>query len=86
MSKNKPTITYSELINELDKYRPIRQCNRSFTKEQIAFLKKCREHKNPVTYPVMIELWEKMGWGRVEESTMRRYYNRIQIKGEGNGR
>lgn len=78
----KKDITYSDLMKELDKYRPAfaRQIDR-LSDEQVKFLITCREHSHPITYPVMCELWEKLGWGKTTDTSMRRYYDKVKKSG-----
>lgn len=71
-----PKITYAELMKELDKYRkgvPI------FTPEQDKFIKECRnKDKGTVPYPVMVELWSKLGWGKIAEKSLLYRYKQIR--------
>jgi len=63
-------ITFEEVMSELDKYRGSQQMKNHFTDEQIAFIRKCRDHAVPVAYSKMCELWEKLGWGPITRATM----------------
>ena len=73
-------ITYSELMKGLDKFRTGCKTIHSLTKEQVDFLKECREAKNkrPVTWEKMIELWQQVGWGDTSESALRRLYIKVK--------
>ena len=67
------TITLSELMSELDKYRVDRNFKKiDITKDQETFIRKCREPRNKVPHGVMAELWEKLGWGKSSEASIRR--------------
>ena len=77
MKKDDLSISYSELMKTLDKfrgYKPSKQ--RILTEEQKKFLIKCREHENPVIFRTMAELWTKLGWGKMNHATMRDIYFR----------
>ena len=69
-------ITYSELMKNLDKFRIERKSSNDLTKDQAAFLIKCRElkNKNPVSWVNIAELWQQLGWGKISENSMRRLY------------
>ena len=77
MSKPKK-ITYDEMMKELDKHRGPVSRVKVLNKEQIKFLKACREHTSPVTYDIMCELWEKQGWGSISPNTIRKRYVDLQ--------
>lgn len=82
MKKDNLSISYSELMKTLDSFRGVVQKKqRVLTKEQKEFLSKCREHKIPVSFKTMAELWTKVGWGKMNQSTMRSIYVR-DFKGE----
>ena len=69
-------ITYAELMKDLDKFRIESKSTRDLTKEQVKFLIKCREVKNrkPVSWVIIAELWQGLGWGKTSENSMRRLY------------
>jgi hypothetical protein len=79
MSKKSTAISYDEVMAELDKYRPsVNTPTIQLSEKQIRFLKKCREHKKPVTFEQMAVLWEQLGWGNLGENAMRRRYRIVQ--------
>lgn len=77
MKKDNLTISYSELMKTLDNFRALpTKKQRVLTKEQISFLTKSREHKDPIPFKIMARLWEQVGWGKMNQSTMRNIYVR----------
>lgn len=72
----KNTITYAELMKELDKHRTMYKSK--LTKEQENFILKCRDNESPVTYPVMVKLWERTGWGKIGTTTLRNHYKKLK--------
>ena len=73
----KDTITFGELMKELDKHRNRYSRSKELTKEQIKFIKACRVHKLPVSYSSMARLWAHIGWGNMSASTIRTYCLKI---------
>lgn len=69
-------------MKTLDSFRGFK-CHkpREITKEQKQFMTRSREHAIPVTYKKMAELWTKVGWGKMNASTMRHYWLR-DVKGQ----
>lgn len=63
-------IQYDELMRELDKYRPQRIARVVMTEEQREFIRKCRNHENPIPPKIMVELWEELGWGHLSVNAM----------------
>lgn len=79
MKKKNIEISYDELMNELEKYRPEYAEIKSFTQEQVVFLKACRENSRPINWNAVAELWGKRGWGKVKAQNLaRRYKDRIR--------
>ena len=74
----KDTISYEELMTELEKHRGPRSRERILTEQQKNFLIKCRAHSIPVTYDMMAVLWQRRGWGKVASTTIRTYW--LQLK------
>jgi hypothetical protein len=71
--KNKNTnITFDEVMKELDKYRVGNVKQIILTDQQKEFITKCRMGNKKVPYNVMVSLWEKMGWGKIGDTSMRR--------------
>ncbi len=66
---NNNIITYEELLTELDKYRT---STIVLTDKQVDFIKRCREPKRKVSIAKMIELWERLGWEKLNIGAMRR--------------
>lgn len=66
------TITFTELMNELDKYKEggYSKGGRTLTDEQKQFIIKARSSGMMVAYADMSILWTKAGWGRMNRSTM----------------
>ena len=75
-------ITFSELMKTLDEFRGKKCINRIISPDQRKFMEKCRNNLNPVAYKTMAELWMKVGWGKMTESTMRNTYLRESKKGQ----
>ena len=75
------TITYSELMKELEKHRGYNTKERTFTPEQLKFITVARSG-DPVPFAKMAELWEKAGWGKANEDFMRRSYNKLVKEGK----
>lgn len=72
-----PNISYNELMKELDKYR-VSGGKISFTKEQDKFILECRDKKKGcVPYPKMLELWLKLGWGKISNKTLMSRYREL---------
>lgn len=69
----KKSISYGELMAELDKHRYTKEV--VLTKEQVEFMLKCREGNRCVSFSRMAILWERLGWGKVCQATL---YNRYQ--------
>lgn len=74
------TISFDELMSELDSFRNKATSNRILTKEQKLFLEKCRENSNPVSYVNMSKLWTKAGWGIMNKSTIREIWLKLNTK------
>jgi len=74
--KESTTITFAELMEELDKYRTGHSANIQLTAEQKQFLKACRSEqgKRPVPWKVIAELWNKMGWIKLNQNAIRYRY------------
>lgn len=70
--------SYSEVMKSLDKFRGHKKTSKPLTKQQIEFLKKCREHENPVPYLDMTKLWKDLGWGDYSASAIRLKYKQLQ--------
>lgn len=68
-------ITETELLNELEKYRP---SPTELTDEQYLFIKVAREHERPVSWPKIMDLWESKGWGKIKKTTITDKYNRAK--------
>lgn len=79
MKKDSLSITYSELMKTLDKFRLSRTNTRVLTKEQKNFLIASRQNPNPVPFKIMSDLWIKVGWGKMSSTSLQRIYN-TQIK------
>ena len=75
------SISYSELMKELEKHRGYHVKGRDFTPEQIKFLTIARSG-DPVPFAKMAELWEKAGWGKANEDFMRRNYKKLVKDGK----
>ena len=73
--QNCDSIRFDELMREIDKYRSHREIK--INEQQREFIKACRESDNKVTWPVMTELWERLGWGRISVTAMRVRSHRI---------
>lgn len=71
-------MKFIELKKQLDSYRGS-ATRIELSKDQIEFLKLCREHEAPISYRKMSELWEKLGWGKLDEFRINRIYNK-QVK------
>ena len=71
----KLNITFSELMNELDKYRSNKR--QPLTKEQEQFLIKAREGQ-PVSWNDIAMLWQKAGWGKLGRSTLQERYSKLK--------
>ena len=70
-------LTFEQLMAEVEKSRP--SLNYSMiTEEQKKFIRVCRDGFPPVTYPRMVELWEKAGWGKVNRTTLQEWYRKIK--------
>lgn len=77
MSKN-IVITFDELMSELDKHRGKNIKRLSLTPPQKKFLVAAREGGEPVPYARMAELWERAGWGKIEQESIRKYYLKVK--------
>ena len=76
---SEPTITLDELYKDLDKYREDNSHRRfQLTEEQKDFLLKCRDNPNPVSYPKMVVLWKRLGWGELNAESIRKRYLRVK--------
>ena len=71
------TISYDELMKELDSFRGTQRIT-SLTKEQEKFLLESRNHHSPVAYRKMAELWARVGWGKISAETLRNFYLKLQ--------
>jgi hypothetical protein len=80
MSKPKD-ITLDEVLAEMDKLRRPKYTDYPPTEDQIKFLKAAREGQNVVSYPKLVPLWEKMGWGKIAPDTLRKLYVRFVVGG-----
>jgi hypothetical protein len=74
-----PTISFSELMAEVEKCRQM-PMQREFTPEQDNFILACRNHQSPVRFPKMLELWKKAGWGDICEGALRNRYRKLMRK------
>lgn len=73
-------LSFSTVLKNLDDYRGAKKTSKPLTKQQIEFLKKCREHDNPVPYPDMAKLWKQLGWGDFSPSSLRLKYLALDDK------
>lgn len=80
MKKDDLTITFSELMKTLDEFRGYRRTPKELTKEQKTFLLKSRDNDCAVPYSQMAKLWTRVGWGKMNASTVRRLY--LDLKGQ----
>jgi hypothetical protein len=69
-------ITYAELMKEVERLRG-RKNGHNLTKEQVKFIKSCRSGVT-VPYSLMVELWDKMDWGKLSIHSMKRLYEKVQ--------
>jgi hypothetical protein len=46
----------------------------TLTKEQVMFLRLSRQGMHRVPFPKMVEIWNKLGWGEISLSNIRRLY------------
>ena len=70
--KKDVAISYTELMNELDRYR----ADNKFTKEMFDLVHKARNNKNPITWRVIEGLFAKMNWN-FKRSSIQENYNRM---------
>lgn len=69
-------ITLSEILNELEKHRGRVAPNRFIpNEEQKLFIAVAMLGEERVMYKKFIELWQKMGWKKISDSTLRRCIN-----------
>lgn len=69
-----------KVMASLDNYRSAVSRVKPLTKEQIDFLKKCREHDHPIAYPNMVMLWEQCGWGKISTTAIRNRWSLVEKK------
>lgn len=75
--KKDTTITFDEVMAELDKYRVPKVNQIILTSQQREFLIKCRIGEQKVPYDVIVSLWIKMGWGEIKIGGIRRRIDTI---------
>lgn len=76
-----PHISFEELMKEVEEVRKKYTYGiKSLTKDQLQFLEVCRGKVPPVPYREMKRLWEKVGWGKTSDATMRRHYYKAILK------
>jgi len=71
-------INLNELLSELDKYRGQVSPKVTITPEQKGFIIKCRDHPEPVSFTIMAELWQKLGWGNMNRNRLEDRYKKIK--------
>ena len=83
-----PTITEGELAAEIERLR--QECIEQkvviyrMPEKQYEVLKQAREHEKPIPWSKIPELWEKFGWGKVSQSTLKgRYGREKERRGDG---
>ena len=70
-------FTYESLMKDLDQYRGSVTWN-NITGEQRDFIIKCREHPQPISFPKMAVLWEKLEWGKIKGNSIQNIYDKIK--------
>ena len=74
----KDIITFEELMKELEKHRMAGTSLATLKPEQKKFLIACRGKPPYVSFMKIAVLWERAGWGRTSENTMRRIWKRLE--------
>lgn len=72
--------SFNEIMKNLDNYRGHKKTAKPLTKQQIEFLKKCRDHECPVPFTEVAKLWKQLGWSNYSASALRLKYLALDSK------